>query len=363
MHTGVISFCDRISYNIKSSDVKDVILHDLNARFNVKILQKHWHRLDVNNKDHLQRSPHWMMLRSNGNPYYMYLTRYEDVNQIMFIDKKVHPGYEKPRIILIRGQFHDDLFDNTLLEGEMVKDKHGQWIFLINDLIGYRNSFLQQEALPKRINRVYEMLKQGYRMDPLMDVCQFHVKKFFPCIQSEWESVLNLVEKLPYTNRGLYFWPFYLKFKPKLVNFDDTLIQTVSRKVKDDPMFRESTVLPPPPPLPKLTGKPAREQSPRLVEAQSQHRVTTATSVMATAHGSNNKVLTLRKTENPDVYDVFENDQSTNSKIKVGQAHIPSLQASKRLRLRFKDVTVAQLIPYECEFNETFQKWTPIKEA
>jgi len=118
----------------------------------------------------------------------MYLTRYEDVNQIMFIDKKVHPGYEKPRIILIRGQFHDDLFDNTLLEGEMVKDKHGQWIFLINDLIGYRNSFLQQEALPKRINRVYEMLKQGYRMDPLMDVCQFHVKKFFPCIQSEWET-------------------------------------------------------------------------------------------------------------------------------------------------------------------------------
>ena len=43
MHTGFISFCDRINFNIKSSDTKTEILTHL-KKFNVQILEKHWYK-------------------------------------------------------------------------------------------------------------------------------------------------------------------------------------------------------------------------------------------------------------------------------------------------------------------------------
>ena len=89
MHTGFISFCDRINFNIKSTDTKTKILEDL-KKFNIQILEKHWYKLDEKNVEHMQRIPHLACLRSNGNPYYMYFTKYEDVPIIYFIDKKIY---------------------------------------------------------------------------------------------------------------------------------------------------------------------------------------------------------------------------------------------------------------------------------
>lgn len=346
MHTGVISFCNRISFNIKSSEIKDVILNDLNSKFAIKILQKHWHRLDEHNKEHLQRAPHFMMLRSNGNPYYMYLTRYEDVNQIMFIDKKVQPGYEKPRIILVRGRFSDELFEDTLLEGEMVKDERNQWIFLINDVIGYRGKYLEHEPFPKRLSRAYDIFKSMYRADSLMDVCQFHIKRVYPAVQKHWKDILELNQGLPYTNRGIYMWPFLLKYKPKLMNFDDSLIKMVTRKVKDDPTFRES--------LPCISPSPQETPStPKAVSVSS-------SAVDLSKMDCNQRVMYLRKTENPDVYNIFEFE---NASDKIGLAHIPTLQVSKKLRYIFKDLTVATTLPFICSYEQNFQKWIPMELA
>ena len=351
MHTGVISFCNRISFNIKSSEIKDIILNDLHSRFGIKILQKHWHRLDDSNYEHIHRAPHFMMLRSNGNPYYLYLTRYEDVNQMMFIDKKVQPGYEKPRIILVRGRFNNELFDNTLLEGEMVKDERNQWIFLINDVIGYRGKYLEHEIYPKRLSRAYDMIKTGYRPDALMDVCQFHVKRVFPAIQSHWKDILELNQQLPYTNRGVYMWPFLLKYKPKLMNFDDTLIKMVTRKVKDDPTFRETLQSSSPPPMIDTSHTPSRPSS----EPTTPQALSKSSSAPLESH---QRILYLRKTENPDVYNIYETETSNE---KMGLAHIPSLQISKKLRHIFKDLTVATTTTFVCNYDKKFQKWVPME--
>jgi hypothetical protein len=338
MHTGIISFCDRVAYNIKSSDTKDVILNDLETRFQIKILQKHWYPLTKESLQHIYRAPHFACLRSNGNPYYMYLTKYEDVPIIFFIDKKVQPGYQKPRIILGKGKFKESLFSNTLMEGEMVKDTKGNWIFLVNDLIAYENEFLQQKHLPKRLEILVNLFTTQYTPDALMDGCIYQVKQYAYATRDGLDALLQLKDQLPYTNRGIYYWPFFLQYKPKLHNFDDTMIKDVVRKVKDNPEFREKMEHSPP---------PAQVQTPHVA-------VTVAPNVSTEGV----QIMWLRKTENPDVYDIFTTEQA---KSKVGVAHIPSLQASKMLRSVFKDVTVAMSIAFQCEYNKTFEKWVPIK--
>lgn len=280
-------------------------------------------------------------LRSNGNPYYMYFTRYDDTPIIFFVDKKVQPGYQKPRIILGRGFFDPCVFNNTLMEGEMVKDKNGKWLFLINDVIAYQNTFLDSMPFPKRLEYAYTIFTKHYQPDAYVDMCAYHVKQFVYATRDGLDHLLRLNEDLPYTNRGIYYWPFFLKYKPKLLNFDPSLIKEVHRKVKDNPEFRETHV---PSPV-----KPAVPPPPPTAVA------------LPSDLGEGERVLWLRKTEQPDVYEIMEHDHLQSNKL--GVAHVASLVTSKLLRSAFKDATVAVLIPFRCKFNDTFQKWHPISKV
>lgn len=350
MHTGIISFCDRVAYNIKSSDTKDVILNELESRFNIRILQKHWFPCTKENISRIYRAPHFACLRSNGNPYYVYFTRYEDVPIIYFIDKKVQPGYQKPRIILARGKFDTSVFTNTILEGEMVKDKCGSWLFLINDLIAYKDNRLDKMPLPKRLEIAHQFLSKEYTPDPLVDGCIYQVKQYAYATKDGLDALLRLKNDLPYTNRGIYYWPFFLQYKPLLYNFDETVIKDVIRKVKDTPDFREKGDIDPPSPM-----KPT--QVTQLTQPSVENPMTTEVLKLAS---DTNQVLWLRKTENPDVYDIFSTEQA---RTKVGVAHVPSLMVSKMLRSVFKDLTVAVSVAFECSYNDKFAKWVPIKRV
>lgn len=335
MHTGIISFCDRIAFNIKCSDAKDWILNELEQKYHLRILQKHWFRLDEVQFKYVQTLPHWICLRSNGNPYFLYFTRYEDVPQIMYIDKKVQPGYQKPRIILTKGQFSESIFDNTLLEGEMVKDHKGEWIFLINDVWMYQGKYLQSLPLPVRLQKAYDLLSHHYTPNDLMDVCRYQVKKYVACCQNHLNELLTFGQQTPYTNRGLYFMPHSLKYKPKLINFNDELIKQVIRKVKDQPDFQEHS-------LP--TREPVLSKVPQ--------------ETILTTFEDQERLLWLRKTELPDVYDLFEME---NALQKIGIASVSSIKMSKMLRTIFKNLNVATSIPFKCQYDTNSQKWIPLE--
>jgi len=340
MHTGIISFCDRIAFNIKCSDAKDWILNELEKKYQIRILQKHWFKLDDQQFKYVLTIPHWACLRSNGNPYFVYFTRYEDVSQIMYIDKKVQPGYQKPRIILSKGQFSEEIFDNTLIEGEMVKDKNQQWVFLINDVLMYKGRYLIHEPLPKRIAYAYDMIKNHYKSDEWMDVCTYQVKKYFECSQTALEEMMLLSKDLPYTNRGIYFMPHNMKYKPKLVNFNDELIKNVFRKIKDNPEFQEKHL--------PVDMSPATPTTSINVHRPKEN----------VSYETNEKMLWLRKTEQPDIYDIYEQE---NSLQKMGIASVPSIMLSKMLRTVFKNLNVATSVPFKCRYEEQFQKWIPVE--
>ena len=345
MQTGVISFCDRINYNIKSLETKDDILNDLQRLFNIQILQRHWFHFDNNLYDQMLHNPHVACLRSNGNPYYMYFTKYEDVPIIYFIDKKIHPGYQKPRIMLGRGLWDSVLFNNTLLDGEMVKDKYNGWIFLINDMIAYKGKYLLHDPLPKRLESAIEMLDLYLTPDPIIDCCKYQVKQYVYPTQEGVNALIEMSKTLPYTSRGMYFYPYTLKYKPKLVNFDDTLIKSVIRKVKDMPDFQDGTIS-----APGAVSESLENQSikiPTVISSESEIDSEHITQYM------------LRKTEQPDIYEVYAINNNIRG-AKLGAAVIPNMKTSKMMRAIFKDTTVATYIKMTCIYKKDMNKWLPI---
>jgi hypothetical protein len=333
---GEISFANRIAYNIKVDDVKKYILDELETKFNFKVIQKHYEKYTDTSISKLNNNPHLISVRTNGNPYLLYLTKLNFVNQCIFIDKKIQSGYYYPRMIISKFRFDNDLFDGTLLDGEMIKDKDGYWIFLINDIIAYKNRYLENVNLVRRVNLLYKTLGDEYIKDDY-DVCLFQVKKYFTYDQLGY-IIDVFVPSLKYTCRGIYFKPLFLKFKDILMNFDDTLIQKVMRKkYKSVSSFllmedKERLIVE----NSKVSNHPNKEMDKKEKE----------------------KNFIVRKTINPDVYTLHEIESGISEKNEL-TACIATLKISKMMRAIFYDKNITDKVVMLCEYSDKFGKWIP----
>lgn len=342
MQTGIISFGDRVAWNIKCNQTKDAILDEIYSLYGIRIIQKHYFKLDESNVSHLTKVPHLISLRTNGNRYYIYFTKYNDIEIIYFIDMKIHTGYEKPRIILGRGLFEPSLFLNTLLEGEMVKTKDAKWIFIINDIIAYEGKKLDNLILPKRLEIIYKLLNDKYTPDSTCDICSFKIKSYYYLSKASINEIINESKKLNYTSRGLYFYSYYLKHKPKLINFDENVIIDVKKKVKDITEFK-----------PLINSVPINT---------SNFILTSNIPVQQLAIISDTyKELWVAKTDDADIYHLYDNFNILTAK-KIGVALVPTIKDSIKLRNEFKDKNLTFTIKFKCTFNDKFNKYQPIEK-
>jgi hypothetical protein len=340
---GIISFSDRVAFNIKSNDHKDIILDQLKSLYNIKILQRHHHNLDNNNVNFIL-SNNLMNLRSNGNRYYLYFTLYNNIETMYFIDKKIHPGYQRPRIIFGRGLFDKKLFKNTLLDGEMVKCKDNSWTFLINDIICYEGIYLNKKMLPERLKYIYNLLEYQYTPDETIDVCNYKVKSYFNMYKQSIENIMELSNNLNYTCRGIYIYPYDIKYKPKLYNFDESSVINVVRKTKDITEFKTMDI------------EKVAEIANVDVKTANAPEPSTNNNVL----NNEEKILHIVKTNEPDIYDVYDNEDVLN-KPKIGIALVQTMSDSKLLRNSFRDKNAITNIKFVCVFVEKFNKWRAIR--
>lgn len=341
MQTGIISFGDRVAWNIKCNIIKDTILNELYNLYNIRIIQKHYYNIDNDNIKHLERIPHLISLRSNGNRYYIYFSLYNDTPIIYFIDMKIHTGYEKPRIILARGLFDNSLFKNTLLEGEMIKTTDNKWIFIINDIIAYEGRKMDNIILPERLKIIYNLLDKKYTPDEICDICSYKIKNYYYLSKASMNELLKISKELNYTSRGIYFTSYYLKHKPKLLNFNDDIIVAVQKKIKDVAEFKE---------LKRNEDIPLNYNNTTIISTSN-----------VTPLNIDYKDLWISKTDEPDIYNIYDNHNILTSN-KIGIAFIASLQDSIKMRNIFKDKSTTISIKFKCNYNEKFKKYQPIEQ-
>lgn len=326
MQISEISFADKVAYNIKADDTKRFILDGLEKKYNLKIIAKHHERFGEHLMNSINNNPHLVCVRSNGNPYFLYLLKYNFTNYCVFIDKKIQQGYYYPRMIICNFHFADSLFEDTVFDGEMVKTKSGRWVFLLNDLLVSRGEYLKDQNIVKRLNQVYDILEKDFEADN-MDICRFAVKKYFK--YDEIDRMLSEhVPRLPYTCRGVYFKPLFLRFREVLVNFDDSVVKKVERKKY------------------KTVGNFLMKDDALVVEEKKQEQ----------SSSSKNGTFYARKTSQPDIYDLF--DAATSNPM--GTLCVPSMKISKAMRKLFENKNVVDKVQIRCEFSEKFNKWVPV---
>lgn len=344
MQTGSISFCDKTSLNVKSIDAKN-FFNDKLKSYDIKILNKHFRKYDENSIQVIKKNPFLVSLKSNGNPYILFLSRFNKTDICLMIDKKIQQGYFLPRMIIDRLSFDKDLFEDTLFDGEMIKYGENKWTYMINDLIVLQGKRLENLNFLKRIKHTHDILEKKYFPLPNQKY-SIQVKQYV--IPNQVDSLMKLKNTLPYTSRGLLFKPMYLKFKDILYNFDDTLIENVKRVTySENNKFIDSN----------HTNVLSRNE----IDDEEMNKKNGVVNNCTYEHqtiSDKRKTFEIQKTEQPDVYILyFENKQH-------GFACVSKLQTSKMLRKEFMDSNLNERRRFICEFNDKFHnKWVPIQKV
>lgn len=164
----------------------------------------------------------------------------------------------------------------------------------------------------------------------------------------------DFMDSLPYTCRGFYFKPLFLKFKDILHNFDDTLVKKVLRtKYKETSAFLLTTG-------DEGTHRFEHEEVKKQPAFNEAERVAGNAKSDPRGDGGANKQLYIMKTSQPDVYEVYENNTIGSL---MGIACVNNLSTSRLMRSLFAQTTPTEKIRMDCVYSTTFNKWVPVKAA
>ena len=208
MEIAPINFCSKIAFNLRKETYKNKILKELFDRYKIvvtdnscSIYDRRYSKVLVNQ---FNNPFHILSTNTKGNRYYLYFRRDEfDKNMCLFIDRKICRGYTQPRVIYTNFRMDNDIFDGTLVHGELIKTTKEEWFFILNDIISYCGKSLKYTKRLDRIHYMYKFLQKQYISDDILDVCKFQVKRFFT--YKQLDDFMNYVKQLPYQVNGILF--------------------------------------------------------------------------------------------------------------------------------------------------------------
>jgi hypothetical protein len=310
-----LSFCGDEVKNIVNSEAKQYIIDNLEQKYNIKINDKRAYILNNKSVYFLEKTQHAISIKSSGTNYYLFFTNINNTNYCLFIDRKIKQGYTLPRIISVKYRFDDEIFNDTLIDGELIKNEENYWMFLINDMTIYKGQKLECNIV-NRFNKIYEMLNNHYTIDKNLDICPLIVKKLFLYNQYDY-LITQFIPSLPYKTKGLYFNTLNTKHGNQLYIFND------EHKTKENVI-----------PYNKKETKVSND----------------------TLNDNSNKIFKIVKTNQTEIYDIYCKN-GENKLFKYNVACIPNLKTSKFMKKLMADNLNALVY---CKFHDKFKKWEPI---
>ena len=216
MDLSEISFCNGIGYNLKNIRYKSNIIKQLFEKFKIE-LNDNYKIYNNKNKYKLSKYEYLVSLKTNGSPYYIFLTRIKNKNYTLFIDKKLSFNHKFPKIIIVNYRFKDHLYNNTIFTGELLK-YNNSWDFIINDILVYDNIKLNKN-FNERIKLIYNILNKFYIKDPILENCNLQVKRYFS--SNQYNYIVNeYIKKNCYKINAVIFTPVYSCSPNIIFNFN-----------------------------------------------------------------------------------------------------------------------------------------------
>ena len=303
-HISRTSFCNKEVDNVTDNSMKKYILDNLKLKTDLKYDSRYAKVYNEQFKKNLN-NPHVFCLKSSGTPYLLFCTQINDINYSFLIDKKVKDGYDFPKIFIVHYRFDPELFQGTLFEVELTRDKHNAWSIIIGDIYNMSGNSMKNTQVMDRINNCNDILENKYIDDNFCNICPLSIKRFFDI--QEVESVIHdFIPKLTYRVKGFYFVPLKTSYAKILYLLKDNDYKQVNSVSKSLISFR------------------------------------------------------IIKTVKADIYELYLYNEQRSCIIKHSYATVTNTEKSQWLK-ELTDKNDECIV--ECKYNTLFQKWEPVKEG
>lgn len=288
-----------------------------------------------------------LYLNTFGHTYYLYFTKLKGKPISIMFDKL------KEQVYIVRFRVEDILYYDTLFEGELIKQSDGNWIYNINDIISHEGEDIRHNDFDHRISLIDSILKVQYNPDPVLEPFALKRTLFVGPEHLEWLLTVYTKDVL-YRCNGVNFKPqkygnHYLfileeysnktnKNKPKL----DTISTPTPTQTSSSTTLIENSI------TPLEDFKSIHSSQPKIMEA----------------------ILALKKTNKPDVYELYAND-GNDMLVHIDYAYIRDVEHSQQIidainttikeyDLEIEDGEYPE-IPFLCQYTLDFNKWMPIE--
>jgi len=298
------SFCNVDIDNITTNETKEYILNQLSILCNLKYNSRYAKIYNEQYSKNLN-NPHVFYLKSSGNPYLLFLTQINNTNYCFLIDKKMNEKYDYPKILIVPYNFDSDLYKGTLLECELIRTKNNKWLLGINDIYYNEGINMKKKSIIDRVNTIHKILDNKYSESDYSNICPLFVKEYFDYNQIDYVKN-DLIPKLPYFIRGIYFIPMRVDYSNMLYLF---------------PKENQNKI---------VNRKPVKKKT----------------------------VFRIMKTMKSDVYELYLKDD--DDLIKIGIALVQNIELSHKLFQYFENKEQIDEVKVECKYDSKFQKWIPV---
>ena len=162
-------FCEK-KFVILDKEICDKVYNILNKHF--RFDKKQPMELDIN-----KLTPDYMVTieKENAHEFQLFLIKIEGKNYNIFI-KNING---RLAFYTVKFCFDDNLYRGTMFNGSMVKNKHGFWLYHINDILYLQDKYIQKYKLSCKLEIISDILKNGYIYDDFLNVCYIQLDSFF----------------------------------------------------------------------------------------------------------------------------------------------------------------------------------------
>jgi len=288
---------------INDEAIKSKVIKSLESYININ--DRGYKFLDNSTLNYLKINKHLVALSTFGKKFLVYFTRINDRKYCLYYNRKTN------EVISVRHRFKDDIFLNTLIDGELLKDTDTEhWRFSISDILVYKGTNLNKHILKDRLELLNQMLSEEYIADDNFDIAEFDVKQYFEYkhIQDLYETYM---ETKPYRCSGFLFKNIMINERYLLYIFQENRTKKTIATDKINTASPQSVI----------------------------------------------KSFQIKKTDLPDIYELYCSKEG--SIFKYAYAGVTTLNNSIFIANLFKDIPHNADVYVKCSYNRLFEKWVP----
>jgi hypothetical protein len=322
------------------------------SQYGIDIEYKRYHFLDKNRANELKQKEHSFVLNTYGAKYLLFLTYVNFKPYALYINRK------NSTFFLVKTRFDVSLYQDTMLEGETIKINE-KWYFYVGDCLVYKKTNMVVQSYTKRCEILGNILANDYVSDSYMEPFELIRKEKY-----EYEDIMGvkngLIGKLPFRVNGyvfkcleaasydiLYIFPECRNKQP-----DDESPKNGGNSSFPTNGKNNSSNL--------VTECERNRSSSNFQEGCAQVKQRDQMHLHVPTKGKDEAKFLMKKTEFPDVYEIYMFDSSNSKKAKVGYAGIPNIECSVMVKNWFID---KEEIYAKCKKNPVNDKWIPLQEV